>query len=325
MAICRRIAKIREEVAGQRGRSAFARTLGVPPSTYQNYETSRVPPADVLVRIADTAGVDLRWLLTGEAASAPSVPRDHPVLQRAAQLLSDSPDAARPLTAFLDLLSGAMAFPDSGGAPAEPPEPVGPSEPQAPAPSACDQPATDADAPQGAWIPILGRSAAGVPHFWADAEDARGVTLLTDLIDRHAARSAAARPAAMTGLTEPSDPHAQIITLAAPADNVAEFLAAPALKSRHPDAFALRIDGQSMVPDIRHGDIVVLSCAAEATDGRPAVVQLSRQIGVTCKLYRRAGDAVHLIPVNEAFRPETFPADSVVWALRVLARVRPVG
>ena len=123
---------------------------------------------------------------------------------------------------------------------------------------------------------------------------------------------------------EPAAPASvQLVTLRAPgAEGPAEFVASEPLKRRHADAFALRIDGDSMAPELRHGDVVVLSPSAEAAEGRPAVVQLADQIGVTCKLYRRAGQTVHLVPVNEQYAVQTFPAERVIWALRVLARVR---
>ena len=306
--ICRRIAKIRMELAGPRGKSSFAGQLGLSASTYAYYETSRVPPADVLVRIADVAGVDLRWLLTGQAGT-PAVPPGHPVVRRAASLLAQRPDAAAALAAFLDILAGTFAFPES--------------EVPSPAPAAAPSPEVAARA----WIPIMGRSAAGVPHFWSSRDDAAGVTMLDDLIARHAGCKAQHVARAEATAEEPGETAVvQIITLRRPDDEgVVEFLAAEAVKRAYPDAFALRIDGDSMAPDIRHGDVVILSPSTPAADGRPAVVQLDRQIGVTCKLFRHTGSHVHLIPINEQVPPLAIAADHVVWALRVLARVRPQG
>jgi SOS-response transcriptional repressor LexA len=51
-------------------------------------------------------------------------------------------------------------------------------------------------------------------------------------------------------------------------------------------------------------------------------VQLAGQIGVTCKLFRREGDTVHLVPINEQLSPQSFASDQLVWALRVFVRVR---
>jgi SOS-response transcriptional repressor LexA len=291
--------------------------LGIATSTYQNYETCRVPPAQVLVRIADVAGVDLRWLLTGEREISPKIPASHPVLQRATELIGDRPDAAEPLAAFLDILAASLKFPEKQ----RPRRPAGEAITTA-APQR--RPETPEDA-RGAWIPILGRTAAGVPHFWATGADAAGITMVAELVDRHARRvGRSSTPATVSIEREAIDSAVQIITMPAPAEGeAAEFVSAPAIKARYGDAFALRVDGDSMAPEILHGDLVILSPSAPAADGRPAIVQLARQIGVTCKLYRHDGRNAHLIPVNEAFSPQAFSASEVAWALRVLARVRP--
>jgi len=313
--ICKRIGEVRTELTGPRGRATFAQMLGIPSSTYQNYEVSRVPPAPVLVRIADVAGVDLRWLLTGRSEGQTKIPAGHPVLQRAANMLARCGDAAKPLEAFLDILEASLSLPAKAAA-----QTAGPQRQSRPA----EAPQGPGEAARG-WIPVLGRTAAGVPHFWSADADAQGTKMLQELIERHARRAdRSSAPASAAIEQQARDCAVQIITLPAPAEGeAAEFIAASSIKARHGDAFALRIDGDSMSPEIRHGDLVVLSPSAPAADGKCAVVQLARQIGVTCKLYRREGQNAHLIPVNEAYSPQTHPAGKVVWALRVLARVRP--
>ncbi len=305
--ICSRIADIRRRLHGKRGKAQFAKDLGISASTYNYYEKDRIPPAELLVRIADVGGVDLRWLLTGTPAT-PAVPPGHPAVRRIAALLADRPDAAAPLTAFVDLLSAAMAWPAKPARPEAAPMATVPDTPE-----------------QRQWVPILGRSAAGVPHFWADDRAAAGVTTLGELIARHAGRAPAeTRRAAAADAAGRDAGAAQLITLREPEEaDVAEFVVAGGLKARYGDAFAVRIDGDSMSPEIRHGDVVVCSPSHGPAEGQPAVVQLQGQIGVTCKLYRRVGDTVHLIPVNEQYAPQSFPAANVTWALRVLARVRP--
>lgn len=304
--VCARIVQVRVEQAGPRGKSNFAKKLGLSPSTYDYYESGRLPPADVLLKIADVAGVDLRWLLTGQAQAGGAIGPDHPVVQRVAAMVAKHPQSAQPLAAFVELLAEAMEkFPAKGQLP-----PAGGAQ--------------GASGQGAAWIPILGRTAAGVPQFWASEDEASGLLALGDLIARHAEQSAEATASAQAWADDQDQGDSvQIVTLSGPQDDQpAEFIAAPSLKCRYADAFALRIDGESMAPDIRHGELVVLSPTHEAQDGKPAVVQLARQIGVTCKVFRRQGDQVHLIPLNATFAPQTFPASQVVWALRVLARVR---
>lgn len=326
--ICQRIGQVRRELHGDRGKARFAKQLGISPSTYNYYETARTPPAQMLVKIADLAGVDLRWLLTGELSAQP-VPAQHPAVQRVMKLLADHPAAAGPLAAFVDILAQTFGWPakDEGGAGGKPVSgrPVVGESGQEPARQPA--PAAPAGRPKRDWIPVLGRSAAGVPQFWAEEGEGGGVALLEDLVERHARRSARqVRPATAAADAGGGVQPAQIITLTAPdADNLAEFIVAGTLKQRYPDAFAVRIDGDSMAPEIRHGDVVICSASAPPGEGAAAVVQLAGQIGVTCKIFRRAGETVHLVPVNEQYRPQAFPADEVVWARRVLARVRPGG
>ena len=314
--ICLRIAQLRVEVCGPRGKSRFARLLRISPSTYDRYESGRVPPAPVLVRIAQVAGVDLGWLLTGAGASRARLAAAHPAVQRAAELLENRPAAAGALAAFLDLLTAAASFPQKRAGNAVEPE-GSPHE----APQIAASPSPTA---RGTWIPILGRSAAGVPQFWSSQDEAQGVTTLGELVERYAGhrpRDVAAGRVAEAGVG--GEREVQIIALRdADETGAVEFVSAGDMKARYADAFAVRIDGESMSPDIRHGDIVILSPSAPAADARPAIVQLRRQIGVTCKLYRRVGDEVHLIPLNENVPPQTFPVGQVLWALRVLARVR---
>jgi SOS-response transcriptional repressor LexA len=344
--ICHRIAKLRLETAGPRGKAFFAKELGLSPSTYDYYETTRVPPAEVLVKIAERTGVDLYWLLTGKARSGIKVAADHPLVQRVARLLADSPDAAGPLAAFLEILSGVQKFPPAQVEQPSPsersvtPADAWPASAAAKSPAAVTVDVPKAKGPTGrgvevarqdaqddakeSWIPILGRTAAGVAHFWAETDDSAGVTMLEDLVERYCrASGSTVRTAAAAEQGAAGETTVQVITLPAGAKlHAAEFVAAPVLKARYGDVFALRIDGESMAPDIRHGDIVILSPSVPAVDGRAAVVQLVGQIGVICKLYRRVGERVHLIPIHEQFAPQTHPASKVRWALAVLARVR---
>ena len=364
--ICRRVGELRLKAAGPRGKSTFAKQLGISPSTYDYYEGTRIPPAEMLVRIAEVTGADLCWLLTGKPGAAALSAEDHPVLCRAARLLADCPDVAGPLGAFVDLLIEARKFPakaqeqhesedtsQAGPASDSPPRqaddrPHASAGQRQAAPAAAT--ASAAEAGRKAWIPILGRTAAGVARFWGKGEDVWGLTTLADLVARHAGRPPQAiRPAVATeagaeagagagaeagagagaeanadaGATAQPPTGAQLVTLSAPDERDAvEFVAAEAIKQRHRDAFALRVDGDSMAPQILPGDVVVLSPSVPAVQGRAAVVQLAGQIGVTCKLYRKSGGHVHLVPANARYEIADVPADQVEWALRVLARVR---
>ncbi|MFA6135296.1 MAG: S24 family peptidase [Phycisphaerae bacterium] len=330
-------------MAGSRGKSSFAKKLGLSPSTYDYYEASRVPPADTLVRIAEVTGVDLVWLLTGRHGSGQIIAADNPILNRAAQLLADHPQSASALEAFIDLLSAAAKFPAKGGA-------NGQAEADVRGGVSADRPklsdtagttrtgTASGSAPiqtppklagidPSCCVPILGRSAAGVAKFWSSPQEAQGITRLDDLIRRSGALGGGMEvQPAKVGATDAQAPNqaVQLVTLRkAPPGLPDQFVIAPFLKRTHRDTFALRIDGESMSPEIRHGDIVVASPTCPAEEGKAAIVQLANQIGVTCKLYRRMGTSVCLIPINEQFPSARYDAKAVEWALRVLARVRP--
>jgi len=313
--ICSRIAKLRLEVAGARGKSIFAKKLGISPSTYDYYETTRVPPAELLVKIAEIADVDLRWLLTGQLGER-AVEIDNPLIHRVARLLANAPNAAEPLAAFIDILAESMKFPQTENADSTPQDVPQPAE-------KCD--GTDTEV-EKSWIPILGRSVAGIPAFWTENADSDNITTLEQLVDRHilTSRPRDVKPAVASGISQAGQLPVQIITLSDSDDSAgtAEFVASAEFIAKFPDAFALRIDGESMPPEIRHGDIVLLSPSIAGIDGAVAVVQLQNQIGVTCKLLKHPGETIHLMTLNEQYNVTTLTADQLLWSLKVLARVR---
>ena len=340
--ICQRVAQLRAKVAGARGKSNFAKMLGISPSTYDYYESVRVPPATTLVKIAEFAKVDLRWLLTGEGDAEPDMLFGHPAVRRAAQILDRFPDASNPLSAFLDLLEAALEMqhkkknawkkadiPDFTDRKVcaqnfeQTPEPVV-------IPTGKLEDASKyilgnfKSNPTAGWIPVLGRSAAGVPHFWADSEDTAGLTDLGDLISRHVSMISDLdiHPARFEGK---SDEKVEIISLPRPLDDrgLVEFVNAPRAKKAAPGVFAVRIDGDSMSPEIKHGDLVLLSIDSPAEIGEPAVVQLDNAIGVTCKLYHPKGNQLHLVPINEACPPISVSQSKLKWALKVIGCIRP--
>ncbi len=261
------------------------------------------------MKISDLTGVSLRWLLTGEGGEGYEVPASHPVLRRVAKLLEGSKNAAEALAGFLDVFSATLEFPKK--------------QSSAPLATFSDDSSKEPGADErGSWIPLLGRSAAGIPQFWSSDDATEGLTALNELISRHCLTSPRQSTQGRALGEGDRDGPVELITLLDPQDGIPEFISAPTLKDSYPDAFAVRIDGESMVPFAAHEDLVVLSPSVPAVDGRAAVVQLKGQIGVTCKIFRRQGDRVHLIPINEQFPPKSYPADDLAWALRVLSRVR---
>jgi transcriptional regulator with XRE-family HTH domain len=98
LGVCTRLAEVRARHFGPRGKSRFARELGIGSSTYDRYERDRMPPADLLLKAAEITGVRLEWLITGEG------PRDGlpPVSGRIAALLERLRDLLRRRQDFVD-------------------------------------------------------------------------------------------------------------------------------------------------------------------------------------------------------------------------------
>ena len=311
-----RICEVRLSTFGRRGRARFARALGVSPSTYNYYERGRIPPMPILLKVSEVSGVDLRWLLTGqlptEQGTRARSPEHARILARMGAVLPRRAEAAAALNALLDLLEAQPE--EAARARAQPAETS----------------ALDVPPPAAIRIPVLGRTAAGVPQFWRRPE--KTVDLLRSAIARGTG-TGESRAATLVGPEEatPANSKEQVylVQLTRPVRvgelHIAEFLDCPMLRDKWPDAFALRIDGDSMHPSLSHGDYVILSPAEAAKAGRAAVVQLRNQIGVTCKLFRSDKTHVHLIPINEQFQPTRHPLKELVWGLAVLYRVRLSG
>jgi transcriptional regulator with XRE-family HTH domain len=107
LGVCTRLAEVRTRHFGPRGKSRFARELGIGSSTYDRYERDRMPPADLLLKAAETTGVSLRWLITGEGSSEDTSAdngRAAALAQRVVALLQRQPDIADQIEIFLKTL-----------------------------------------------------------------------------------------------------------------------------------------------------------------------------------------------------------------------------
>lgn len=91
-----RLGEIREAAYGKHGRSAFARALGIPLTSYLNFENGRVPPMDTIVKMMALTRVNPRWLVQGEGPQ--HLPKDVE--------LPPAEDAVSLLAALLDENAG---------------------------------------------------------------------------------------------------------------------------------------------------------------------------------------------------------------------------
>ncbi|MGD9854675.1 MAG: LexA family transcriptional regulator [Planctomycetaceae bacterium] len=299
-----RLALVRERRYGSRGKSSFARDLGIGPSTYDRYERDRPPPAGLLARIAKLTGTRLEWLVTGEGPQE-EVPAEETsqaaaVLRRLRILLHRRPQLTGSIESFLDALSGSV----------EPPQPV--IRPPSPV--------------SGDMIPVVGSTAAGMARFWEELEtvcvgpaaDAR----LEQVLGEYEQESATATGALRAAGAAQSQP-VSLVQLSRPgAGGFLEFLTGTIVRDRYPQAVAWRIDGDSMSPRYEDGDFVITSAAEPAVAGHPCVARQRGQIGVNCKLFQRQANEIILVPVNERYAAQRFPADQLKWAQRVLYSVR---
>lgn len=306
--ICDRVRAVRTLRYGERGRSAFARDLGIPVGSLLHYETDRTPPAQLLVAIGNVAGVRLEWLLTGEgerdrsptSADSPAAGLAH----RLQVLLDRHPELESYARDFLNLLEfrshqvgdPALAAPPSGE--------------------------------RSGLIPLVGSTAAGPAHFWSQLEITDGGPALDARLEERIADyvAQASQRSSLTSLASGPDTIDRTVSLVQYSrpddDGFLEFLAAPQLKGRYPDAVAWRIDGDSMSPRFLDRDLVITSPAIRAIDQQPCVARQAGQIGVSCKVYRTEEDDVLLIPINERYPPQRIPKTELQWAFRVLASVR---
>ena len=106
--IIARVRLLRTRFAGERGKSKFARALGLSPSTYNYYEQDRVPPVPVAIRMCELTHTPLQWLLLGEQSSVPGsleqASKRAALLERVRFLLENYPPAGASLEAFVDFL-----------------------------------------------------------------------------------------------------------------------------------------------------------------------------------------------------------------------------
>lgn len=307
--ISARLSELREKHFGPRGKARFARQLGIRSSTYNHYEVDRTPPPQLLVRAAKLTDTSLQWLLTGEGEmTAVASPQPESEVKRLAdrlqRLLSKSPELLRSIVGFLDLLEDvATALPE-----------------------------LKSTSPRATWstrelIPVVGSTAAGPARFWAELDtipdgpqtDARLEQLLEQLNHQPV------QPVELLSADSDSEPSQDVslIQLSQPdALGVVEFLSGPVVKAKYPNAVAWRIDGDSMAPRYLDRDLVITAPEEPAVDAHPCVARQKGQIGVNCKIYRRQGDQILLIPVNESASIQRLNADELLWAQRVLYSVR---
>jgi SOS-response transcriptional repressor LexA len=93
--------------------------------------------------------------------------------------------------------------------------------------------------------------------------------------------------------------------------------------------YALRVSGDSMSPEYRAGEIIILADVSPGllADGEDAVVQCDSMAGngsTFKRVVRLNGGRIRLMPLNRAYEPIECSIDRIVRAGRVLGVYRPV-
>ncbi|MBU1260705.1 MAG: LexA family transcriptional regulator [Planctomycetes bacterium] len=305
--VIERIVSLRKGFSGERGRKKFAALLGISPSTYSYYEKDRVPPIPILLKICELCNVNIGWLLTGKSDEKSG--KNDQISLKIRKIIEKQPASLQAILAFLDLLEQEAAFQSSRGQS-----------------QALQQDSTG-------WIPVLGRTAAGVPGLWGEAIGTDSTVLethLEELVQRHINASIVNSIATDISIDSQARPiiqalnnvQANLVQTAGGDDQIVQFVDCPQIRELLPDCFALQIDGDSMAPRINDGDIVIVSPSIPASPALPAVVRIANAIGVTCKLMRIENETVHLVPINEKYDTKIVKRKDLLWTLAVLCHIR---
>lgn len=99
-----------------------------------------------------------------------------------------------------------------------------------------------------------------------------------------------------------------------------EYINSPAdLKDRN--AFAFRIEGDSMEPKYLNGDYVIAAPDNTVCQNKPVIVKVADK-NITCKLYEDNGGTILLIPVNHTYEIAAVPKHEVEWVYPVAGMYR---
>lgn len=287
---------------GERGKRAFANSIGIPLSTYASYESGRTPPSDILVKISEITSCDLKWLMTGQVsteAPASDDPEISEILSRLGKTLIDDPKAKQAVNAMLDLLTRNQT----------PPQPV------------------DTEEFMGiqSVIPIIGSAAAGIPAFWID-EDAPFITL-ADIAN--SMEDEELEDGISTSIYDPQNPDTiagkvEIFTLTQPMELHGLFIDGLIITDSVKTSgkiFGVRIDGDSMLPILKSGDIILADTSQPALPNSLVLAELLDRIGAICKLYLQEETQIRLSSLNRKYEPIITSPENIRWAYKVIGVV----
>lgn len=112
-------------------------------------------------------------------------------------------------------------------------------------------------------------------------------------------------------------PAGKVATLFHP-DYVDDYVTVDDVKD--PQAFALKVKGNSMSPRIEDGDVVIVSPQQEARSGDICVARVNGED--TLKKVKFEGNYIHLIPLNPEFEPVTVKKRDVNFVWKVVKLIK---
>ena len=82
------------------------------------------------------------------------------------------------------------------------------------------------------------------------------------------------------------------------------------LKSMHPDAYVLNVKGDSMEPEIKHGDIVICAPDVEVRNNDVAIICVNGEVG-TVKRIRFKDNGLTLVPANPNYKEMHYSLEDI--------------
>lgn len=106
-----------------------------------------------------------------------------------------------------------------------------------------------------------------------------------------------------------------------PAEMVEDVLGYEEIDDSIGEAFALRINGDSMAPSLMKGDVVIVKRQEDVESGDVAIVAVNG-CDATCKKIVKSSDGVMLVPINPEYPPTFYSNDEILSApITILGKV----
>lgn len=102
-----------------------------------------------------------------------------------------------------------------------------------------------------------------------------------------------------------------------PIEAVEEYVSEIVVPPEHarPGCYALEVRGNSMVPKIMDGDVVVVAPCPDPRSGQIVVTRINSDVEVTLKKFQKDNGAILLVPENPEYQTRILTADSNIKIL----------